>query len=107
MQGSRIEKINENLKKEISRYIEEEIPTDGIITVKDVDASKDIKNATVWVSLLGETEENFMEKIKEKRRDIQAFIAKKVTTKNIPILSFRIDHSGEYAQNIERILKNV
>ena len=105
MATKRIEKINEKLKKEISKYLSENLDREGIVTVKAVETSRDLKNATVWMGLLGLSEEDFFAKIKTIRRDLQHFIASVMQTKNIPMISFCIDHSGEYAAHIEKLLK--
>jgi ribosome-binding factor A len=104
--SSRIYKVNEKLRKEVSVLIRSEISSDAIITVTNVDTSIDLKKAVVWVSVFGGDEGDVFERIQDKRPEIQKIINKNMPSKHVPLLEFKPDHSAEYAQKIEDILKS-
>jgi len=57
MQGRRIDRIEEQLRMELSGIIEREIhdPRIGLATVTAVKASPDLRHAHVFVTVLGDT----------------------------------------------------
>ena len=74
-----------------------------------MEASKDLKNAKVWIAVLGDdfSEDEILTKLELLRSDLQSFVGKKITFKFNPRLSFKIDYSGEKAQRIEEILRGL
>lgn len=54
----RTARLDELLREEISRIISREIddPRVGFVTVTHVDVARDIRHATVWISLIGDAD---------------------------------------------------
>lgn len=78
------------------------------VTVTGVDASPDMRHAIVWVSVLdGAANDRIMKAIELSRPDFQRQVAKAMTTKYVPKLSFKLDTGGEYADHINRLLHNI
>ena len=102
--SDRIRKINAFLKHEVAKCLEMQ-DFSGLVTVKAIEASRDLKLAEVWISVLGD-EEEVLSEIEGNKKHIQKTINSKMQTKNVPCLLFRIDHSGEHAQRIEKLIKN-
>src|SRR4051794_5020566 len=81
------------------------LPAAARLTVTGVQVSPDLRQATVWVGALAnssEQAESLFESAEENRDDIQAAVAKRLTTKFIPRLTLRRDTGGEYADHINR-----
>jgi ribosome-binding factor A len=103
--SERIRKVNELIKHEVADALKRE-GVSAFVTVKAVETSRDMKHADVWVSVIGEDEEEIMQEIEEKRREVQQAVSVKLTSRNVPVITFRMDRSGAYAQKIEELLKN-
>lgn len=103
--SERIRKVNELIKHEVAKALKRE-GVSGFLTVKAVETSRDMKHADVWVSVIGENEDETLAQAEEKRREVQRAVAKKLTSKHVPAIRFRHDHSGAYVQKIEELLRN-
>ena len=108
---ARLNRVNEELKKEISRVFTFELKNSkvtGLISVTKVKITPDFKYAKVYVSILnsksiGKT----MEGLKESSGFIRSQIAKNVNLRITPELIFEIDDSLEYGARIDSILKDL
>ena len=108
---ARLNRVNEELKKEISRVFTFELKNSkvtGLISVTKVKITPDFKYAKVYVSILnsksiGKT----MEGLKESSGFIRSQIAKNVNLRVTPELIFEIDDSLEYGARIDSILKDL
>ena len=108
---ARLNRVNEELKKEISRVFTFELKNSkvtGLISVTKVKITPDFKYAKVCVSILnsksiGKT----MEGLKESSGFIRSQIAKNVNLRITPELIFEIDDSLEYEARIDSILKDL
>ena len=78
-------------------------------TVTRIDVSPDIRNATVWIGLLadGNAREALWARIEAVRPEIQHAVGAKVTTKFVPRIHLRHDTGGEYAAEIDRLLRRI
>ena len=103
--NDRIRKVNELIKHEVASAFKKE-GVGGFVTVQAVETARDMKHADVWVSVIGENEEEILAEIEEKRHEVQKAVSANLTSKNVPAITFRLDHSGAYAQKIEELLKN-
>jgi ribosome-binding factor A len=103
--SDRIRKINELVREEVSKAIANQIGTEDFITVTAVETSDDLKHSLIWVSVLGDEAKALADLIAHKSA-IQHEVTGKMATKYTPKISFRIDHSQEYVEKIDRLLKN-
>ena len=101
--SDRIRKINELIRELAAEALLQNISRQHLYTVKAVEASRDLRHATVWVSVIGQ-EEDFMAELKENINEIRHYITGKMTSKYTPLIEFKIDRSGDYAQRIEELL---
>jgi ribosome-binding factor A len=105
----RLLRVNELVKRELSGIIAREITFDSaIVTVNHVDVSPDLKNAHVFVSVLGsETSSSVMAKLEEHRVSLQSELAKHVVLKYTPHLVFELDQSIERGARVIEILQEL
>ena len=101
--SNRIRKINELIRELAAAAIVNNISKDYLATVKSVETTRDLKHATVWVSVIND-EAGFSRELEENIKKIRHDITGKMYTKYTPLIEFRLDHSGEYAQRIETLL---
>ena len=108
MSTQRILKVNKLIKQEVGKIILSEInfPADIMVTVVKVEASKDLRYADVFVSVLPfEKKEEVQEILKENIYFMQKILNKKLFMKPLPRIRFVIDESGEDVERIEELLK--
>lgn len=106
MKKFRKEKINELLKRELSELIMKEVKdprVQGFVTVTEVDISKDMKSAKVYVSIFG-IDENEKKKcfkgLQSSENYLSYRISKNIRLRYTPHLTFYIDDSLEKGFNI-------
>ena len=105
----RMLRVNELLKRELSGIIAREISFAGaLVTINHVDVSADLKNAHVFVSVLGpDLGESVISKLGSHRATLQAELARHVTMKYTPHLIFHLDDSIERGTRVIEILQEI
>jgi len=104
---NRLVRVAEILKRELSTVILREVPSDGaLITINAVDVSPDLRNATVFVGVMGTAaqQKSALERLAHSRRVLQAEVAKRVVLKFTPHLHFKLDASIERGSRVLDIL---
>jgi ribosome-binding factor A len=112
MQGRRVDRIEEQLRIEISEILEREIqdPRIGLATITGVKISSDLRHARVFVTALGEAEEH--KRTIQGLRSAASFIRRSLSKrlhhlKRIPELTFDYDESVEQGIRIEQLLGEI
>ncbi|MDA0767914.1 MAG: 30S ribosome-binding factor RbfA [Verrucomicrobia bacterium] len=104
----RLDKVNELLKREISSVVQKEFEfTGSLVTVSAVEVAPDLKDAKVWVSILGKGEDAVLEKLNKQHGLIQGRVAKRVVLRNTPVLRFVQDASVERGVDVVNLLDEV
>ncbi len=105
----RLLRVNKLFKRELSALIAREVAFESsLVTVNQVDVTPDLKNAHVFVSVLGgEPKESVMSKLVAHRAVLQAELAKNVVIKYTPHLVFHLDDSIERGTRIIEILQKL
>jgi len=108
MPNLRLERVRELLKRAIGEAIRREFNVNdvGLISVNDVDCAGDLKSATVFVSILGNADQQKqgLAKLTEQRARIQELMAKAVVLKYTPVLKFAVDNSVTRGNRVMQIL---
>lgn len=104
-------KVEELIKQELSQMMLNEVkdPRIGFVTVTDVKMSPDLRNATAYVSVMGNES-----KVKSSLKGIESALpffkrelAKRVRLRYMPTLSFELDKSLDYSEHIQKLLLKV
>jgi ribosome-binding factor A len=105
----RMLRVNEVVKRELSGIISREIAFEGsLVTINHVDVTSDLKNAHVFVSVLGSaTGESVVKKLEEHRAAFQSELASHVTMKFTPHLLFHLDESIARGSRVLEILQKI
>lgn len=107
----RFERINEELKKEISHIISYELNNPnvtGLISVTKAKITPDLKYAKVYVSILNSKNiKETLAGLKKSSGYIRTEIAKRINLRITPELIFELDDSMEYGAKIDSILKDI
>ena len=109
--SNRMDKINEELKKELSVIIDNNLKNPhitGMISVTKVKTSPDLRYARVYISLLNcKNIKETLDGLKSASGFMRTELARKVNLRYTPELRFEIDDSMEYGARIENILKEI
>jgi len=109
MDYKRAQRVGELLKHEISRIVSQELkdPAVRMITVTGVKVSDDLKQAKVYVSVLGSpaVREKSLQGLQRAKTFIRAEIGTRTDLKFIPELRFFYDDTLDYAEHIEDLLR--
>ena len=108
MASLRIQRVRELLKQEIGEAIRREFHVNeaGLISVNDVDVAGDVRSATVFISILGNAEQQKrgFQLLTEHRIRIQGMIGRSVVLKYTPTLKFVFDDSIVRGNRVLQIL---
>ena len=108
----RIERVNSTIRQEITELLQREIKDPrlgGLVTVTQVDTSRDLRHAKVLVSIIGSED--------EKKRVLDAFasasgflrkeISRHLGLRRIPELSFEYDSSISKGARVLQLINQV
>ncbi|MGD2067206.1 MAG: 30S ribosome-binding factor RbfA [Gemmatimonadota bacterium] len=111
MPSRRIQRLNEQLKREISQVIRREVrdPRVGIVTVTDVDVTSDLTMARVYVRPMGDGPDRSeaLEGLRAAAPHIRHQLGRTLRIRRVPELHFEHDETLERAMRIESILEEV
>ena len=109
--SNRMNKIDEELRKEISSIISMELKNPhltGLISVTKVKTTPDLKYARVYVTMINEkSKKENLSILKKSSGYIRSAIAKKINLRNTPELIFEFDDSLEYGSRIDESVKDI
>lgn len=106
-------RINEEVKREISNIIQNEIKDPrmtAMVSVTDVKVTRDLRYAKVFVSIFGKDEEeknNTFIALKNASGFIRKEIGQRINLRYNPQLIFELDDSISYGMRIEELITKV
>ena len=106
-------RINEEVKREISNIIRNEIKDPrltAMVSVTDVKVTKDLRYAKVFVSIFGKDDEeknNTFIALKNASGYIRKEIGQRINLRYNPQIKFEIDDSINYGMHIEELIQKV
>lgn len=107
MGTQRLEKINKELRKHIASFVERESNKTSLVTVTRCQVTSDLKNVTVFISVLPvEREDQAVSFLSRRKWDARDYVKKHMTMRIIPFVEFVIDHGEKNRQNIDQLLRN-
>ena len=111
MSSLRLQRVRELLKREIGEAIRREFHVGecGLISVNDVDVAGDLKSATVFVSILGnpDQQKRGFQMLDEHRVRIQGLVGRAVVLKYTPTLKFVFDDSIVRGNRVLQIIEEL
>ena len=111
MASLRLQRVRELLKREIGEAVRREfhVSEAGLITVNDVDVAGDLKSATVFISILGnpDQQKRGFQLLNEHRIRLQGFIGRAVVLKYTPKLKFAFDDSIVRGNRVLQIIEEL
>ena len=111
--------LGEEIKKIISRMLLRQLKDprlDHMISVVDVEVTKDGSYATCWITVLDlagdeakkkEREEEVISGLESAKGKIRQEIGREIKLRRVPDLIFKIDHSEDYGRHIDQVLRDI
>ncbi|MDQ6655800.1 MAG: 30S ribosome-binding factor RbfA [Verrucomicrobiota bacterium] len=105
----RLLRVNEIVKRELSTIITRDMVFENVlVTVNTVDVTPDLRNAHVFVSVLGKgSHKGVIAKLNDESVVLQRELMKKIVLKYTPHLVFHLDESIERGARVIQILEEV
>jgi len=105
----RTERLNDLLREEISDLVRRELKDpriSGLVSITEVDTSPDLRQARVYVSVMGSKEEqrSTLQALQASSRFLQRQLRRRVTIRRMPELEFIADLSLEHGARILSLL---
>ena len=106
-------RINEEVKREISIIIRDEIKDPrmtAMVSITSVKVSKDLRYAKVFVSIFGKNEEEKNETfaaLKSASGYVRREVGQRMNLRNTPQIIFELDDSISYSLRIEELIDKV
>jgi ribosome-binding factor A len=108
MQGSRPDRVAEQIRQEVSQMLATEVrdPGIGLVTLTRVKVSPDLQVARVYYTLMGdEKEQKATAKALERATPfLRRQLSQRLTLRRVPELHFHFDRSVGHQDRIERVL---
>jgi ribosome-binding factor A len=113
MSRHRMIRIGEEIKRELSQMIRDEIKdprVKGLISITGVDVTNDLRYAKVYVSLFGQDEESTkktMEGLENSKSYLRCELAQRLQLRYTPELIIKEDASIAYGARINQIISEL
>lgn len=107
-QSARQQKINQELTRLLSLFVNEHSNRQSVITVTRTLTSPDLSQASAYISVIPEEKEaSAVEFLNRRGRDAYDFIKSQTQMRRIPRVTFVIDMGEKNRQRIDQILREV
>ena len=107
----RVEKLQELIKQEMGKMLLTDLkdPRIGFVTVTDVEMTGDLREAKIYVSIMGGQDEvkNSLEGLNSALGFIRREIGQRIRLRFTPEISFALDTSLDYGDHIQKLLLQV
>jgi ribosome-binding factor A len=111
MRGGRMRRVDGAMRTVLSDAIATDLkdPRVGFVTVTAVKTSPDLRDARVWVSVLGDAQarEESIDGLRSAHGYLQRRLATELRLKHTPTLSFHYDESVDHGMRITELLDEV
>ena len=109
--GRRPERLSDLIRAEVSQLLIDGIkdPRIGMVNITEVDVSPDIKRAVIYYNIIGDRSgrAETQKGLESAAGFIRTTLARTLTIKRMPELSFAYDTSLDYAEHIEKVIDDL
>lgn len=105
----RPERVADLIRHELARVLREEVrdPAVGFVTLTDVDLSPDLRNARVFLTVLGQDENATLRALRRAKPFIRRSLARRTGLRFTPELTFVLDESVASGSRVENLLREI
>ncbi len=107
---NRLARVRELIQRELGSILARDHAFPGVlVTINSVDITPDLKQAHVYIGVIGRPEESgrVVETLNRKRADFQHRLSRRVILKNTAQLHFKLDHSVERGVRITKMMEEI
>jgi ribosome-binding factor A len=108
MSSDRMRRVDEAVRQVIGDAVSQDLkdPRVGFVTVTDVKTSSDLRNARVYVSVLGDRKVRraSLDGLRSAHGFLQRRVSSELRLKHTPELEFVLDETAERAFRLERLI---
>ena len=107
----RTDRLRDQIKEIVAEVIQRRVKDShiGFVTIIDVKVTNDLREATIFYSVFGDsiTQKSTNRSLDKAKGFIQSELAKQLSIRKVPILSFKVDKSVEQGTRIEELLTQI
>lgn len=111
MAFKRIDRLRDQIKEIVAETIQRKLKDThvGFVTVTDVKLTADLAEATVFYSVYGDTlaQKATNRALEHARGFVQSEVARQLSIRKTPTISFKVDRSVERGLRIEELLNQI
>lgn len=111
MSQLRVEKVQELMKQEVSQIILRELkdPRIGFVTVTSVECTGDLREAKIYVSLMGSAQQvkDCWQGLQSSLGYIRREIGRRIRLRFTPEITLAVDKSLDYSEHIQKLLLKI
>ena len=105
---NRIAKVNSLIQKLVGEIIRPYLEgQNGLVTVSKVEASRDLRWAKVWISIVGGDDDRILEVLQHNLYVIQGELNRHMKMKIVPRLQLFLDTGPRYAAHINELIRDI
>lgn len=109
--AGRLERLSEEIKREVSSIIVKDVkdPRLGMISITDVEVSRDLSWAKVYYSQLGDEDERAetLTGLNKAKGFVRSELAKRLRVRHTPEIIFQFDPSLEQGAKMDALLRTL
>ena len=105
--SERTPKLASLLSHKISQYFKIEMDLPGLVSISAIETAPNMQSAVVWISIYGASEDEVLKMLRKEVPYLRKYLAKNISTRYIPKISFRADHSEAHAQHIGELMRDL
>ena len=107
--SKRVKRVSETLQHELAAILKKDTsdPRFSKVTITEVDVSPDLRNATVYITVLESDAEEAVTALTGAKGYLKNLIGKDLSLRFLPELIFKEDKSLSHADKIDKIIKKL
>ena len=109
VRGRRPHRVGERIREELSSLLVSEMrdPRIGFVTVTEVRVTPDLREARLFISVMGSEKEQSesLEALQVARGFLRRELSQRLQLRRVPELRFELDRTAEYAEHIEKLIR--
>jgi len=104
----RMERINQLLRKELSLLLQQDAESLGIIDVVDIETTRDLAQAKVFITSLSEREPvTLLKELQNRAHEYTRLLGKRLQLKRVPHFEFIMDNATDEINRVEELLDEI
>ena len=105
---NRSDRVAAHLRRTLATAIHQNLPDEdtSFITISDVEVTRDLSVATVYINTLDPSQEKLAIKtLSLNAKHLRKIMAQQINTRGVPELRFKYDNSLEYGRKLEDLIQ--